>query len=351
MIQRSVTIDNSNLMAKRIRNPLGCRRKFIQTISRTSAFFWFAHYGIAALLPRQEVTSLGDQIHSMTPGGYLWAPLISPSGPILIVISLTVQRCYVYRNGVLIGVATVSSGKLGHLTPTGVFTVLQKQVHHKSNLYDSAPMPYMQRLTWSGVAMHAGNLPGYPASHGCVRMPVAFAKLLYKETALGMTVVITDLEAVPRIAPTPDILQGEEASASVENGDAVWQPEKSASGPVSLVLSGVDSRLIVLRNGVLIGSAPVKIQGMISETTAYSLSMVDQHGVHWMQLPLPGQNWEGNRELSAAERARVSIPDSFRKSLDDLLKPGVTLVVTSDSLRAGATGQKLTVLEAEPSDK
>jgi lipoprotein-anchoring transpeptidase ErfK/SrfK len=111
--------------------------------------------------------------------------MIAPSGPILAVINLPTQRCYVYRNGILIGVATISTGKPGHLTPTGVFTVLQKQVHHKSNLYDSAPMPYMERLTWSGVAMHAGNLPGYPASHGCVRMPRVFAKLLYQETALG----------------------------------------------------------------------------------------------------------------------------------------------------------------------
>ena len=338
-------------MAKSLSNPRTNRRKFIQTISGVSVFFWISSGIPAAPLPNQEMTGLVDQIESMKPGSYLWAPLISPSGPILVVISLPVQRCYVYRNGVLIGVATISSGKPGHLTPTGVFTVLQKQVHHRSNLYDSAPMPYMQRLTWTGVAMHAGNLPGFPASHGCVRMPAAFAKLLYKESSLGMTVVITDLEAVPRIAPTPDLLQSKQASALVEAGDAVWQPEKSGSGPVSLVLSGADNRLVVLRNGILIGSAPVKIQGMIPETTAYSLSKVDQQGFHWIQLPLPGQSWEEDKELTAAERARVGIPDSFRKSLDELLTPGVTLVVTNDSLRAGATGEKLTVIEAEPPSK
>lgn len=320
-------------------------------IAELSALLWITRDAIATLPPRQDVTSVEAQIQSMKPGAYLWAPLVSPSGPVLVVISLPVQRCYVYRNGVLIGVATISSGKPGHLTPTGVFTVLQKQVHHKSNLYDSAPMPYMQRLTWSGVAMHAGNLPGYPASHGCVRMPAVFARLLYKETALGMTVVITDLEAIPRIAPTPDILQSEESSASLEAGDAIWQPEKSVTGPVSLVLSGPDSRLVVLRNGVLIGSAPLKIQGTIAETTAYSLLKIDQQGFHWIQLPLPGQSWEAGKELSAAERARVSIPDAFRKSLDDLLMPGVTLVVTSDSLRAGATGQKLMVIVADRPDK
>src|SRR3546814_18004653 len=76
-------------------------------------------------------------------------------------------------------------------TPTGIFTILQKKVDHKSNLYDDAPMPYMQRLTWSGIAMHAGNLPGYPASHGCIRLPLAFAEHLYGVTQLGLTVIIT----------------------------------------------------------------------------------------------------------------------------------------------------------------
>ena len=151
-------------------------------------------------------------VEALMPGQYLWAPMVSPSGPVLAVISLTKQRMYVYRNGVLIGVATVSTGKPGHQTPTGVFTVLQKQVHHKSSLYESAPMPYMQRLTWSGVAKHAGNLPGHPASHGCIRMPGAFAKLLYETTDRGMTVVITDMNEVPRVDPTPDLLQSEAAT-------------------------------------------------------------------------------------------------------------------------------------------
>ena len=248
----------------------------------------------------------------------------------------------------LIGISTVSTGKVGHETPTGVFTVLQKQVHHKSNLYDSAPMPYMQRLTWSGVAMHAGNLPGFPASHGCVRMPMAFAKLLYATTALGMTVVITKLDEVPRVAPTPDLLQSEASTDKLEDGAWIWQPEKSSSGPVSLILSGADRRLVVLRNGILIGSSPVTIAGEIQETAAYSLTQVDAKGFHWMQLPLPGESWVGSKELSDSERRSVHIPDAFRAVLDEELTPGVTLVVTTDSLRTGATGRSLTVLEAQP---
>ena len=117
-------------------------------------------------------------IGAFKPGRYLWVPMVSPFGSVLAVISLMAQRVFVDRNGVVIGVATVSTGSPATKHATGVFTVLQKQVHPKSNLYDSAPMPYMERLTWSGVAMHAGNLPGSPASHGCIRMPIAFAKLL-----------------------------------------------------------------------------------------------------------------------------------------------------------------------------
>jgi len=101
------------------------------------------------------------------------------------VVSLAEQKAYVYRAGKLIGVTTVSTGKRGHRTPTGSFTILQKRRKHFSNLYNNAPMPNMQRLTWTGIALHAGALPGYPASHGCVRLPMEFSKLLFAVTELG----------------------------------------------------------------------------------------------------------------------------------------------------------------------
>ena len=285
-------------------------------------------------------------IANLKPGQYLWAPKIAPTGPVLVIVTLPRQLAFVYRNGVLIGVSTVSSGTKGHATPTGVFTVLQKKVEHYSNLYNSAPMPYMQRLTWDGIAMHAGNLPGYPASHGCIRLPKAFSKLLYGTTKLGMTVVVTDSDTVPRLAPTPDLLQAHEDLTAHQQG-TIWQPEKSTKGPVSLILSAADKRLVVLRNGVLIGSAPVEIAGPVTETTAYSLTKIDADGFHWMQLPLPGQSWQGTRALSAADRSRVRLPQDFRAALDEELSPGVTLVVTTDTLEAGDTGKPVTVLEAD----
>jgi hypothetical protein len=125
-------------------------------------------------------------------GQFIWQPKAAPSGPVSVVIDLGAQRALVFRNGVLIAASTISTGSKGRETPTGLFTILQKKIVHRSRTYDDAPMPYMQRLTWKGVSMHAGHLPGYPASHGCIRLPKAFAKLLYGLTSLGTPVTVTD---------------------------------------------------------------------------------------------------------------------------------------------------------------
>jgi len=320
------------------------RRTFLWLTTATTLEAAFAPSTLAQA--NLDASNPSAAIAKLKPGQYLWAPKIAPSGPVLIIVSLIRQLAFVYRNGILIGVTTISSGAKGHETPTGVFTVLQKKVTHHSNLYDSAPMPYMQRLTWDGIAMHAGKLPGFPASHGCIRLPKAFSKLLYSTTKLGMTVVITDNETIPRVAPMPNLLQAHEEIETHLKG-TVWQPDKSTKGPVSLILSAADKRLVVLRNGVLIGSTPVEIDGAVTETTAYSLTKIDADGFHWMQLPLPGQSWKGTHMLSAEDRSRVRLPQDFRAALDEVLSPGVTLVVTTDSLDAGSTGKPVTVLEAD----
>src|ERR1700674_1688059 len=142
----------------------------------------------------------------LKPGDYVWHPEISPAGPVVIIVSLPEQSMYVYRNGVRIGRSTVSTGKSGHRTPTGVFTILQKNEKHTSTIYKGASMPYMQRLTWTGVALHAGNLPGYPASHGCVRLPLDFAQKLYTVTDKGTTVVVTDGKTKTGTTSRPGLL-------------------------------------------------------------------------------------------------------------------------------------------------
>src|ERR1700681_3503702 len=142
----------------------------------------------------------------LKPGDYVWHPEISPAGPVVVIVSLPEQRMYVYRNGVRIGRSTISTGAKGHTTPTGMFTILQKKVTHESSIYKGAQMPHMQRLTWTGIAMHAGNLPGYPASHGCVRLPIDFAEKLYSVTTLGTTVIIADNQSAPSRSTQPGLL-------------------------------------------------------------------------------------------------------------------------------------------------
>lgn len=134
---------------------------------------------------------LEDKGARLRPGEYIWRTKPHAIGPVLVVIRLSRQRALLYRNSVLIAVSTISTGGEGRRTPTGSFTVLQKEVVHRSKTYDDAPMPFMQRLTWKGVAMHAGHVSGHPASHGCIRLPRAFAQRLYEITTLGTPVIIT----------------------------------------------------------------------------------------------------------------------------------------------------------------
>ena len=115
-----------------------------------------------------------------------------PEGPLVITVSLRRQRVSVWDRSGLMMEAPISSGKVGTPTPTGVFSILQKNRVHFSNLYDSAPMPNMQRITWSGVALHAGALPGYPASHGCIRLPHGFSKRLFDVTQMGTRVIVAN---------------------------------------------------------------------------------------------------------------------------------------------------------------
>ncbi len=145
-------------------------------------------------------------------------------GPLTAVVSLKSQTMTVFDNNGALARTRVSTGKSGHRTPTGVFSIIQKRKRHYSNLYAGAPMPFMQRITWSGIALHAGVVPSYPASHGCIRMPYSFAKKLFSMTSMGTRVIITRNGAKPAkishaklIRPLPpgqpENLQGDDAVA------------------------------------------------------------------------------------------------------------------------------------------
>ena len=321
-------------------------RRYSEFLGIAGAVLAIAAYSPGLAQPALDQGSIATTVQNLKPGDFLWAPEASPAGPIMIVVSLEKQRAYVYRNGVLIGISTVSTGAPGHPTPTGIFTILQKRVDHKSNLYNDAPMPFMQRLTWDGVAMHAGNLPGYPASHGCIRLPLAFAKHLYEVTELGLTVIITEAADIPRFAPGPSLLEKQQHDTEPAlSGGTTWQPDRSPAGPVSIIISTGDRRAIVLRNGILIGSTPVAIKGEVAGLHAFTLASIDANGAHWMRLSLLGTVQSG--EVTAQERERLSLSEDFRQKLLSVLVPGTTLLVTSDALHSSGAGSQLTVLAGE----
>ncbi|MEP3048672.1 MAG: L,D-transpeptidase [Roseibium sp.] len=148
-----------------------------------------------------------------------------PEHPLHMVVSLDEQQIEVYRGTKLIDKSPISSGKRGNSTPTGVFSILEKRRKHFSNLYNNAPMPFMQRLTWSGIALHVGKLPGYPASHGCIRLPRSFAKSIYGMTERGVQVLVTREPAVPvsithSVLPQPYVPSTEVASLSKKTIEA-----------------------------------------------------------------------------------------------------------------------------------
>jgi hypothetical protein len=121
-----------------------------------------------------------------------------PVDPLKILVSLNDQRLDVYRGTERVATSRVSTGRDGYRTPTGVFSILEKRRWHRSNIYSNAPMPFMQRLTWSGIALHAGHVPNHPASHGCIRLPANFAKSLFGQTDVGAHVIITRGTAQPQ---------------------------------------------------------------------------------------------------------------------------------------------------------
>ena len=281
------------------------------------------------------------------PGDYVWNPEISPVGPVVILVSLPDQVLYVYRNGVRIGRSTVSTGAKGHRTPTGVFVVLQKKVAHESTIYKGAKMPHMQRLTWGGVAMHAGELPGYPASHGCVRLPVDFAQKLYSVTAVGTTVIIADNTSEPGSTTQPGLLFEAAAGEAVPARGIVWQPEKAPTGPVSIILSARDGAAYVYRNGVEIGRAPVgRLDGIVGSYAFSALDTVDASGRRdWLSTASVGGHVPDLKGL--ASRARVD--PTFLANARALITPGTSLIVTDAPVNSNTrSGTGFNILTTAP---
>jgi L,D-transpeptidase catalytic domain len=285
-------------------------------------------------------TPTGKPTATLKPGEYWWNPQLSPSGPVVVLVSIPQQTMHVYRNGILIGRSTVSTGSKGHATPGGVFSILEKKQTHRSKKYDNAPMPYMQRLTWTGIAMHSGALPGYPASHGCVRLPYDFSQSLFKATEKGGTVVVGDDKTpTPHLASNPGLLLApKDFSPEMVRGLAKdeydWRPERSTEGPMTIVVSSADDALYVYCNGNAIGRAAVQVSGrgrlgnsvftlLEGSTGKPSQLAPGREARRWMRVTSEGRPVEADEIAS-----RIRFNTEFAQKLADEIKPGTTVIVT-----------------------
>lgn len=290
-------------------------------------------------------------IDRLKPGEWVWAPEVAPSGPVLIYVDLSRQIAMVYRNGIRIAATTVSTGRPGHPTPTGVFTILQKDARHRSSTYNNAPMPYQQRLTWDGVALHAGGLPGYPESHGCVHLPIGFARELFAITDLGGTVVVEG-DAADHVVTSENSL----LAPFNERGEAIekltlrsgerfrWNPELVASGPLSIIVSKLDQRIVVLRSGVEIGRSVATIDD--PDPGSHVATRIIQNGqAKWTFVGMTGHEDEDGKALDEAQLNRVRMPREFRELLMAAVEPGTTMLITNSRVGSGARPH-LTLVDA-----
>jgi hypothetical protein len=288
----------------------------------------------------------------LKPGEWVWAPSIAPQGPILVYVDLSRQLATVYRNGVRIAISTVSTGKEGHGTPTGVFSILQKDADHHSNLYHSAPMPFQERLTWDGVALHAGGLPGYPESHGCVHLPYSFARALFGVTNLGATVVIQG-DAASHLRTTDSSLlvpldaKGQsQVPQKLDPQGYSWMPEKSPTGPLTIIISKHDQRIVVLRNGVQIGRSVAEINDDDPGSHVVTLSTGPGGKPRWLYVGLPGHDDEAGREVDEATLNRVRMPHAFYDAVKSALRAGTTVLITQSSVGEDGGAQHITILDS-----
>ncbi|MDH4441964.1 MAG: L,D-transpeptidase family protein, partial [Rhizobium sp.] len=278
------------------------------------------------------------EVGALKPGEFTWHPERQRTGPVAIVVSLPDQRVHVYRNGIRIAVSTCSTGKPGHETPTGVFVVLQKDKHHKSSTYDDAPMPNMNRLTWSGIALHAGNLPGYPASHGCVRLPMAFSERLFDITHLGTPVIIAGAATDPVDLTHPGMVLG--AYAAREFGSAVtalrnkqrptdWTNLENQP-VVSVILSTYDGRALLVQNSEVRAEGRITVSGkgkLGSHVFLLDGLDVAAQGMRWIAFANPEANERVVSE-SANLLSRIAADPPFVAAMQSVLHPGAVLILT-----------------------
>ena len=308
-------------------------------------------------------------------------PEDAPKGPLQIVISIANQRASLFDNGTLIARSPVSTGTPGHPTPLGVFSVIDKQRWHRSNIYSAAPMPYMQRITWSGIALHAGVVPGHPASHGCIRLKNDFAIRLWHLTKRGARVIIAQDDVQPVEITNPHLFKPKAVSASPElqavaatatDGSPVSNAETPETGsiqvpgpasarsaprktvPVSVFVSCKLGKLFVRRGFSPLFDVPVKIENPEEPlgTHVFTAMELQNEGaaIRWTvvsipeESPLMSRGAIKERDAPAMQTAlsvplpdkanaaldRIEIPQDTIERISELLTPASSLIVTDN---------------------
>src|SRR5215831_1023980 len=309
------------------------------------------------------------------------APTRAAEGPLQIVISIGSQRLWVYDSRGLLDTSTISTGVGGYPTPTGVFAIIDKEVTHYSNIYGGASMPFMQRLTMSGVAMHSGMVTGRPASHGCVRLPHPFAVKLYRLTRLGARVVIAPNEPAPedivharlfvrKPAPSPEpvdprsakgiaVAGATEMTAAIGNARVgkitAERTQELAKLPISILVSKADGKIAVRHGFRQIFEAPASVRDPDRPlgTHVYTALALQDDGstMRWQAISVPasGHSVANARKISRASRSeaeppfqvasgpassaaealdRIDLPQEAVDRISQIVSPGASLIVT-----------------------
>jgi len=315
------------------------RRKFAGLlVSGVALGLWSTEQVIGAMTQGQMVDKPIDQLQ---PGDFIWHPEKSPSGPVAVIVSIPDQLVHVYRNGVRIAVSTCSTGKPGHSTPTGVFTILQKDKNHKSSTYSNAPMPNMNRLTWSGIALHAGQLPGYPASHGCVRLPVKFSQLLFTVTHLGTPVILANGHSQPTQVVHPGMVLSDYAEHEFEEltgkhfksvtAQRIPQHEEGHAA-TSILVSSATQEIMVLENGKIVssGKAYIKDPGQPLGNHVYILEKPhdERKGLAWHAIGHHPTLASGFQHPDEDTIKRLTAEKTVIAEIQKRMHPGLVLVMS-----------------------
>ena len=300
---------------------------------------------------KQVLAEMVEEVSQLKPGQFTWHPERSPEGPVAIIVSIPDQRVYVYRNGIRIAVSTCSTGKPGHDTPTGVFTILQKDKNHHSSTYNDAPMPNMNRLTWSGVALHAGNLPGYPASHGCVRLPLEFSKLLFTITHVGTAVIIASAHSAPVDVDHPGLVLSKDAEDEIDEAEAklkgkkAHDPGDADAKAVSVIISSADKTITILENGdtVISGPATIASPDQPLGQHVFILSAAEKGGMAWHAIA-HGDTAQPDTSVINRIRAEPDVVDAMKQRMHI----GLVLVTTDlPSTPDTKTGKDFVILNQD----